>query len=173
MNIKEQLLVEHSKENTNKICAYIGNDKSKLDLLITHYFAKEYRISQRSAMVLSAIFDHNPNMVKPYINQLIDGLKDNKHHVAIKRNTIRILQFVEIPEDRMSELFDLCLENIISVKEPIAVKAFSMTVLLNVCKKFPELKLEVIPILELELERNESAGVINRGKKVLKALHRL
>ena len=124
-------------------------------------------------MVVSSVFDHSPELIMPYVNKLIENLNQDQHHIAIKRNSIRILQFIEIPEDKTAELFDHCLENLNSVKEPIAVKAFSMTVLFNICKSFPELKYEVIPLLELELKRNESAGVLNRGKKMLKAIQKL
>ena len=173
MIIREQLLVEHSKKNTELIREYIGNDKVKLALLMKCFFKEEYRVSQRAAMVVSDVFDHRPELIQPYVNKLIENLNQDQYHIAIKRNSIRILQYVEIPEEKTAELFDHCLNNLISVKEPIAVKAFSMTVLFNICKSFPELKHEIIPLLELELERNESAGVLNRGKKLLKALQKL
>lgn len=172
MNIRAQLLLEHSKTNTKRIREHIGRDKVRLEELMNCFFAEEYRVSQRSAMVVSDVFDNAPALLDPYIAALIKNLK-SENHVAIKRNTLRVLQFIEIPENQISELFDHCLENIVSVKEPIAVKAFSMTVLLNICKRFTELKHEVIPLLELELERNESAGVNNRGSKILKALNKL
>lgn len=173
MNIRAQLLVEHSKKNTDAIRSYIGQERNLVKELFDCFFSDETRVSQRAAMVISAVFDHDPHLVLPYTEELIENLLNNSQHVAIKRNTIRILQFMELPESQTSAVFNHCLENIISVKEPIAVKAFSMTVLLNICKKYPELKQEVIPILELELERNESAGVLNRGKKVLKKLNQL
>jgi hypothetical protein len=173
MNIREQLLVEHSKDNTDRIRKYIGVDKDKLQELMDCFFSNTYRVSQRSAMVVSSVFDHTPQMINPYVLSLIDGLAEPNQHIAIKRNALRILQSVPIPEEKTTVLFDHCLENLIQKNEPVAVKAFSMTVMLQICKSFPELKKEVIPVLEIELERNESAGVLNRGKKVLLALHKL
>jgi hypothetical protein len=59
------------------------------------------------------------------------------------------------------------------VKEAIAIKAFSMSVLYNCCKIYPELKVEVIPILEDVLVRDKSKGIQSRGRKVLKQLYNL
>lgn len=173
MDLKRQLLVEHSKKNTELIRDFVGEDPNRIAALLHCFFSEEVKVSQRAAMVVSAVFDNTPAAIVPYTTQLIDNLIDNTQHVAIKRCTIRILQFIQIPEDRMSLVFDLCLQSIIDVKEPIAIKAFSMSVALNICKAHPELKHEVIPILQLELERNDSAGVLNRGKKVLKTLQKL
>ena len=173
MNIRDQLLVEHSKKNTERIREFIGNDEQKLAALMECFFKNEFQVSQRAAMVVSAVFDHSPKLIAPFIPKLIDSLTKGQYHVALKRSTIRILQFIEIPEKKTSVLFDHCLNNVVNVKEPVAIKAFSMKVLLNICKIFPELKHEVIPVIEIELERNESAGVINRGKKVLQALRKL
>ncbi|MFT6166675.1 MAG: hypothetical protein ACJAV5_001055 [Vicingaceae bacterium] len=173
MNIRAQLLVEHSKRNTERIRKFIGNDEPKLAILMEYFFKNEFQVSQRAVMVVSDVFDHSPELITPFTHRLIENLIQGPYHVAIKRSTIRILQFIEIPEEKISALFDHCLNNVVSVEEPIAIKAFSMIVLLNICESFPELKHEVIPVLEIELERNKSAGVINRGKKILKALLKL
>lgn len=173
MNIRNQLLITHSKANTQIIRVYIGLNNERLQELMDCFFSNEYRTSQRSAMVVSDIFDHHPLFIEPYLFQLIDNLNNPNQHIAIKRNTLRILQFVTLPEDRISGLFDTCLTYIIAAYEPIAVKAFSMGVLLNICKLFPELKQEVIPVLEIELERNENPGIVSRGNKVLKTLRKL
>lgn len=172
MNIKEQLLVAHSKANTEKITDYIGSNQTRLKELMHCFFSNEYRVTQRAAMVVSNCFDTHPELMNPYITSLINNLSQENLHVAVKRNTVRILQFISIPEELISPLFDHCLNYLIDSKEPTAVKAFSMGILYNICKIYPELKHEVIPLLEEELKRNESAGVLNRGKKVLTKLNR-
>ena len=173
MNIREQLLVAHSKENTQKITMYIGTDEKRLDELMQCFFSNEYRVTQRAAMSVSDCFDLHPQLMQPYVEQMVDNLSDPKIHVAVKRNTVRILQFIDVPEEHTSALFDHCLSFLIDSKEPIAVKAFSMGILYNICKKYPDLKVEVIPIIEEEIGRSESAGVLNRGKKISKKLYQL
>ena len=173
MNIRTQLLITHSKNNTNKIVDYIGNDIEKLADLMNCFFSAEYRVNQRSAMAVSALFDKDEKMMQPYISQMIANLDNENIHVAVRRNTIRILQFVKYPEQQIAALFDHCLSYLIEPKEPIAVKAFSMAVLYNICKIHPALKAEVMPLLEEELERTDSTGVKSRGRKVLYQLQQL
>ena len=121
-------------------------------------------------MVLSAVFDRNPKLILPHLKELIELLLEKPIHVAITRNIIRILQFCQIPEEFQSVLFDYCLELLEKPKTSIAVKAFSMQILVNLCKLHPELKQELIPVLELELSRNTEKGVQSRGRAMLKKL---
>ena len=173
MNIRDQLLEEHSKANANKIVKYIGDSEEKLAALMDCFFSDNYRESQRSAMVVSLLFDLKPNLIEPFKEEIILQLQQKDLEVAVKRNSIRILQFQEIPEAFAAPLFDSCLGFLMDSREPVAVKAFSMTVLYNLCSHFPELKSEVIPIIKQELHQNESKGIQSRGKKVLKQLNKL
>lgn len=174
MDLREQLLLEHSKANTLKIATYIGNDKKRFEELLKLFFADEYRTTQRAAMAISACFDLQPNLFEPYIPVLIENLTQKEElHVAVKRNTVRFLQFCLIPEDYESILFDCCLSYLTDVEETVAVKAFSMTVLYRICQKYPDLKQELIPVIEDNLAYSDKAGLQNRGKKILKKLNQL
>ncbi|MBL4707365.1 MAG: hypothetical protein JKY48_02870 [Flavobacteriales bacterium] len=173
MNIREQLLVTHSKANTLEVTSYIGRDPERLEELMNCFFSNEYRVTQRSAMAVSNCFDQHPDLMRPYLETLISNLSKEDIHIAVKRNTVRILQFIPIPEESTSLLFDYCLAYLIDSKETIAVKAFSMGILYNICKRYPELKHEVVPILEEEMERNDSAGILSRGRKILRQINKL
>ena len=173
MNIEDQLLQEHSKENTQCIVQYIGTDQNRLKELMQCFFSDTYRVSQRAAMAVSHCFDEHPDMMQPYQIRMIELLETPKLQIALKRNIVRILQFMEFPEQYEAQLFDRCLGYLTDAKEAIAVKAFSMTILYNICKNHPDLKHELIPILQELLLQSESAGIQNRGRKVLQALYRL
>lgn len=54
--------------------------------------------------------------------------------------------------------------------EPIAVKVFAMTVLSTICKYEPELKNELILVLEDQLE-NTSSGFKSKAIKVLNGIN--
>lgn len=171
MDIKKELLKEHSKAQAVKISNYIGDDPEKFDELITLFLADEYRVTQRASWVLSHCADQYPKLIEPHLEQLILNLK-NQVHVAVKRNTVRVLQDVEIPEELLGETADICFTLMQSGEETIAVKVFAMTVLGNICVKFPELKNELIPLIEDQMPYG-SAGFKSRGKKILKNLSKL
>lgn len=170
MDIKNQLLQEHSKKNALVICTYLENHPEQLKTFMHLLLKKESLVSQRAAMVFSAYFDRNPAHFDPFLPVCLDALSEPEHHIAIKRSILRHLKSVSIPEDRSAELIDYCLKVVENPNETVAVKAFSMIILRNFCQLYPELKTEVIPLIENLLMNKPSTGVLNCGQKVLKAL---
>jgi hypothetical protein len=91
---------------------------------------------------------------------------------AVKRNTLRVLRYVEIPEDLMGIAADICFKYLLSGKEPVAVKVHAMDVLFNITRKFPELKEELKLAIEDQMPFG-SAGFRSRGGKILKSLNNM
>ena len=168
MDIKNELLKELSKQRAEKITDYIGTDPDRFEILIDLLLGEEYRVTQRAAFTLSHVFDRHPHLIEPYLDKLVYNLR-NKVPVAVVRNTVRFLQFVEIPDHLIGEVTDICFGLLESGDSPIAVKVFAMTVLANVCEKEPDLKNELAIIIEDQLPYG-SAGFKNRGTKILKKI---
>lgn len=135
------------------------------------FFGDDYRITQWAAWVLSHCHDLQPNLILPYVDQLISNLNTNPD-VAIKRNTVRILQNVALTEDQMGPLADHCFKYLKDANEAIAVKVFSMTILANITKIFPELKDEIVSNISNQFPFS-TAAFKSRGSKVIKQLSRL
>ncbi len=110
-------------------------------------------------------------LFSPTLLEWFDYLAERDCHVAIKRNIVRLLQFQEIPEENQSKLFDHCMQFIRSPEEPIAIKAFSMGIVANLFRHFPELSQEAIICIEDLLSLDVSPGIKARGKGVLKKLY--
>lgn len=165
MDLKTQIAKAHSKENAQATAKYVGKNTQRFNELMLLFFHDEYRVSQRAAHAVSHCVDQHPILLKPYINQMVENLKADPK-VAIRRNTVRLLQKQEIPEESQGLLLDKCLEYLTSAKETTAVKAFSMTIAHNLTKMYPELKPELKIVIE-DLIQHATPGVINRGKKVL------
>jgi len=90
-------------------------------------------------------------------------------HDAVIRNSVRILQQIEVPDSLHGELMNHCFGFIESPSTPVAIKAFSLTTLFNLSKLYPEIKHELKLIIE-ERWNNETAAFKSRGKKILKSL---
>jgi hypothetical protein len=103
------------------------------------------------------------------LRKLISHLKKPDLRNAVKRNTIRLLQFISVPKPLEGVISQICFDFLQNRKEPIAVRVFSMTVLANLVEKQPGLKSELRIIIEDELPYG-SAGFLSRGKKILKKL---
>jgi hypothetical protein len=172
MSIRDQLLKENSKKNWQLVAKAVGTDKKLFRELMELYFNDSYRVVQRAAQVISDIADEHPEMLKPYRSKMIDHLEIDSID-AVRRNTMRIFQFCDIPQEKEGELFEKGIWFLKSAETPVAVKAFSMTVLRRICEKYPELSGELIPHIEILVEENASAGLVNRGKKELQKLNAL
>ncbi|MEO5572254.1 MAG: hypothetical protein ABIT08_10200 [Bacteroidia bacterium] len=168
MNIREEILKEHSKKQTNKIVKFIGNDSKKFKELMHLFFNDEYRVVQRAAWIVNNCAEDYPELIKPYLEKMIDYLQKPVHD-AVRRNTVRILQFIDIPKRLNGKAASVCFDLLQSKDEPVGVKVFSMSVLGNLCKTEPGLKNELRLVIEEQLPYS-TAGFLSRAKKILKRL---
>ena len=172
MNIREALLQEHTKAQMLKIVAYVGSDKKRFAELMKLMLTDEYRVAQRAAWPVSHCIDTDKALLKPWLGKMIKKLTEKDIHDAIKRNTLRVLQDVDIPMAYCGALFDICYLYVHSLKEPIAVRAFSLSVLENISKKYPELRTEVVHDAESLLHCGIPA-LESRSRKIIKAIKKV
>ncbi len=86
---------------------------------------------------------------------------------------MRILQFTEVEEHWMGNLYENCFELVANPKEEIAIRAFAMVILYNISNTFPELKPELKLLIESVLEEPEiSPGVRSKSNHILKKLYK-
>jgi hypothetical protein len=170
MNLRNEILREHSKKQTMKIVRYVGSNQARFDELMVLFLGNEYRVTQRAAWAVSYCAITHPNLIQKHLKKILLNLK-KPVHVAVKRNTIRLLQSIDIPKSLQGIAADICFQILNSKDEPIAIKAFSITVLANICKIHPELK----PELQLSIETllpYASPGILSRGRRMLNQLQK-
>lgn len=74
---------------------------------------------------------------------MLEQLEDDEAHPAVRRNVLRLLQFVEIPKRYQGGLFNVCCELVGNVSNPAAIRAFSLTVAANIANGEPGLFAEL------------------------------
>ncbi|MEM8906884.1 MAG: hypothetical protein AAGD05_03475 [Bacteroidota bacterium] len=171
MDIKAALLEEHSKAQALKIADYVGQHPEYFETLLSLFLHENYRITQRAAWPLVFVVEAQPQLIKPHLRKVVENLQ-GAVNVAVKRNTLRFLQLMDLPEDLLGLAAEICFAFLDDPQEAIAVRVFSMTVLYNICVKEPELGNELRMVIEDHLPHG-SAGFKSRGKKILKALSKL
>lgn len=169
MNIQQELEKEHSKEQASRIANYAVQNKKQFKELMNCYTNEDYRLSQRAAWSVSWAAKNKPAMIEPYINVLVKRLQEPNVHPAVIRNAVRILEDINIPEQFHGEVMNACFGFIETPSTPAAIKAFSLTVLFNLTKQYPEIKPELKLIIE-ERWDTETAAFRSRGKKILRGL---
>ncbi len=171
-DLSAELMREHSKRNISRVTRWVGDDALRFSMLMELVLNEEPVVARRASWVMSLSIEHYPSLAAPWLRSLLNLLSDDRVHSAVVRNAIRSLQFVEIPSRYRGIAVDRCIDLLRSVHSEIAVRAFAMTVLLNVVRNEPDLRGEVVLVIEPLLEFS-SAGVRSRARKVLKALKSL
>jgi hypothetical protein len=169
MNYRKEFEKGQSKALTTAIVNEVANSQQKMDELMQCFIDGPIRITQYAAWPMSDIAKKHPHLLLKFYPILIDLLNQKDKPDAINRNILRAFQFVEIPEKHEGNVLDISFRLLNDPSEPVAVKAFSMTVIYNLTKKYPEIKPELRASIEVLLP-DGSAGIKSRGNKVLKAI---
>lgn len=172
MILKDALVERYSKIGMKQISVFIGNDKKRFGELMKIALGSDLDLAAKASWAAIHTADKNQELLNPWIQKMIHHLKTCKHH-SIRRNFLRLFENITIPEKYQSELLDICYEFLLSSKETIAVRVFSMTAILNITLLHPDLKNELQLVVE-ELLINEKAPAIqSRGKRTLKILSKI
>lgn len=171
MDLRKQILKAHSKNNCDIIVKWIGADPARFAELFRIFLNDEPMVVQRAAWPLSEAVIANPGLVKPFFARLIANLSIPGRHEAVRRNTIRLLEYVDIPKRFHATLLNLCFGYISDPNEKAAVKASSITVLDHLSAFYPEIKNELLIVLT-DRFNNESPAYKARARRVLSKLRR-
>ena len=169
MDFRKKLALGHSKLFTNQIVSEIIAHPEKMDELMQIFIAGPYRITQRTAWVISVVAEKHPELLSNYYDLFVKLLNQPNKHNSVNRNIVRALQYMDIPTKYQGKILDACFKLLNSSDEPIAVKVFSMSVIHNLSKKYPD----IVPELKASIEKlmpHGSAGLKNRGNKILKSI---
>jgi hypothetical protein len=171
-NLREQILKEHSKAQCTIIVNWVGASQQRFDELYNLFLNDEYRVVQRAAWPVSNCVMAHPNFIDRHWGSLIKNLQKPNLHNAVKRHSIRLLQDITIPKKYQGQIMDICFKYVESPTEAVAVKAFSLTILSNLSKQYPEIIPEIKLLIEEQLGR-QTAAFKSRAKMFLKAVGKL
>jgi len=166
VHLRNQILKEHTKENCKTIVEWVGNDFSRFNQLFNLFLNDEYRVTQRAAWPLSYCVIAHPQFIKNNFGKLVSNLQKPSLHDSIKRNTVRLLQSVEIPEKYEGMVLEICFKYVESPNEAVAIKAFALSVLGHLAKKHPDIIPEIKLLIEEQLS-HQTVAFKSRAKKLL------
>ena len=167
MNLESEILKADFKDQVVRVAAEISTDENKFAELMKLFFSHNNTYAQRASWVMMHCTDRYPWLVRPYLKKLVKNLYQSPGE-ATKRNTVRLLQFIDIPEALWGEVIEICFRYL-KGNEAIAIKVFSMTVLFNLSQLVPEISEELKINIEDQLPYG-SAGFKSRANKILTKL---
>ncbi len=170
MNLEAQLLVEMSRFNIDCVAQAVGCDQKLFDQLWQMVLQAKPPIPWRAAWVMEIVSEKYPELVYPYITEIIEQLPLFQSG-GLKRHFSKILLVCSIPETHLGILLNTCFEWLLSAKSEIAVRVHCMQLIYNISELEPDIKPELIAALETIIPLH-TGGVQNRGKKLLYELYK-
>ena len=155
-----------SKRSRDELIEMLSDDPVLFDELMSMYVNEE--VDELYGWPLTYVIERYPERGIKWVELLLNKLNSTDRDDA-KRNITRSLQFVEIPEEHMSLALDYCYRILGSESEKTAARVFSMSVVYNITKKFPDLSAELLDTLTM-LFPMASAGFQSRARTIIKDL---
>ncbi|HZK96663.1 MAG TPA: hypothetical protein VFC67_20860 [Prolixibacteraceae bacterium] len=143
-------------------------DERLFNQLFQLIFSEDKRLAWRSCWIVDAASEEVPELIADKIPAIITGLTSTKNS-ALKRHFTRILCRYKISEEYLGVVVNKCFELLVP-SELAAVRVFAMQLLYNISHDLPDLKVELICMLEGLMEEGASAGFLNRSGKLLRQL---
>jgi len=145
---------------------YIGADPKRFAELMSIFFEGEYRLTQRAAWPMNYCAERTPELIYPYLDKLLDQLERDDVHDAVKRNVVRLLQFVEIPPRLKGRVYSTCFDLIDDPDEPVAIRVFSISVAAKIARSETSLMNELKLVVRKHLAHS-SVAFHKRAREVL------
>ena len=168
MDIRQALMAEHSKRQVTAIVEFIGDNPKRFAELMKLFFAGEYRLTQRAAWPMNYCAERHPKLILPYLPKLLDCLEREDMHDAVKRNVMRLLQYIEISKRLAGKVYAHAVELLDDPYQPIAVRVFAMSVAARIAKSEPDLMNELRLIVSKHLPHSTAAFKV-RAREILKS----
>jgi len=128
-------------------------------------------VAWRACWILDGSDELKPGLARKHISKIVKALP-GLESMGTLRSLLRLLTRYDIPEDEQGLLIDLCFSYLVSAKYPVAVKAHAMQIVYHHVLLYPELKDELIAVIE-DQSQNNSVGFKARGSILIKQMEKL
>jgi 8-oxo-dGTP diphosphatase len=139
--------------------------------LLDYSFSDDAKLAFHASWTLTKVCDRYPEMIYPHLDSITErlGKLDNESALRCLLRIISMSDIGRISPKNQGLLADYCFSLLRSGFSAIAVKAFSMEILYKLVLIYPELRNELSATISI-LQPEGSAGIISRGRQILKKL---
>ncbi|CAA6830273.1 MAG: Unknown protein [uncultured Aureispira sp.] len=166
-NLTISLGNDRSSENRQMWTNYIFKEDIEL-IHLTALLDAEHPVGMRFTWLLGHIIEKDPNKITPIVSYCFEN-RDKWTFPGIKRTLAKMLWLAGVPEEIEGLVVDQLFQWILDPKVKVAVKVYGMDALYNMVLKYPDLKEELLIVIDDQWDKN-SVAFRARGKRVLKAL---
>ena len=128
-------------------------------------------VAWRASWVLDGSDEQQAGLATTSISKIVQSLPALESKGSL-RSLLRLLCRYDIPEENQGLLIDLCFSYLTSELYPLAVKVHAMQIVYNHVLIYPELKDELVTVLEDQMENN-TVGFLARARRLIKQMEKL
>ena len=171
MDFRSLLADLPSSAEKDLLVGEVIKSESHFKTLIRLALHAEDPVAWRACWVLDGSDERQPGLARKYISEIVQALP-KLESMGTLRSLLRLLSRYDIPETDQGLLIDLCFSYLVSELYPVAVKVHAMQIIYNHALLYPELKGELITVIQDQVENN-TVGFKSRGNKLIKQLEKL
>jgi len=146
----------------------VSKDEKLFNQLFQFVFSGERRVAWRSCWIIDTASEETPVLLADKLTEIITGMISTGDG-SLKRHFTRMLCRYQIPEEYLGAVVNRCFD-LLAPQEPVAVRVYAMQLLFNIAHQMPDLKGELISVIEHLTEEGGTAGFNNRAAKLLRQL---
>ena len=155
--VKDRILQFSKERNVKLEVKYFLDHKDKLfDLVELLKSESNYPYPEYGSWLLCHLVKADKEIVnnyKPILIQLLNSSENN----SLLRNLMNVLNVLPFKESENSALLDRCLHFIQDSSYKVALQVYSIYYIVNFIKVYPELKSELIQLVEIHYGNRSSA----------------
>lgn len=172
MDIREKILEIRTVFDKTAFVAYFNDRPKEFDELMNCIFAlEEYPIKEYASWILIHVSESRKIDLQPYYPKLVDVLFKTKDQTVL-RNVSRSLHHFQVNDYRESEFIDLLISFIQNYDNKVALQVYSMYILAQFIKIYPELKEEISEIIALH-RTNKTASYFAAERNFHKMMRKI
>ncbi|MEI6577099.1 MAG: hypothetical protein WCO63_13055 [Bacteroidota bacterium] len=164
------LNTDSSRVIADLICDAVDKNPELFGSLVQMSFNQPYPAGMRAARAIQIYCLEKPDVMIPYLEEIITNILESKTE-GIRRNYLQVLaqkidlNILEEPGSLISQCFDWLADS----KVKPATRIYAAEVIKKFCNQEPDLKRELIDVLEFAMEECP-VSLRGRGRKILAAL---
>jgi hypothetical protein len=170
MTLDELLKLGQSRKNIDQLIEMVLNNPLMFDQLWSIFLSNREPESRRAAWTIDILNEDHPFIQQQHIDCLIHKL-DEFRHDGLKRHSLRILENHNFKPEHIGILASLCFKWLETPGESTAVKAYCIKILEKIAGEEPEIKRELVDVIEIQLDEG-TPGFKNIGIKTIQRLQK-
>lgn len=164
------LMEEYSRDGMVRIAREIGGDADRFEVAWEIFCKGEPPLPQRMSWAMSILMEEQPALAVKY-GATIAARIPYMSHPAELRMALRTLAAHQVPMTAVGDLLLHLFPLLEDPQTPIAIRVHAMQILYNISSLEPDLKRELLLVIEA-FANNSGPGFANRAGKLIPKLRR-